>query len=735
MTTLNYSLAVVGRATVERELASLERRFAQHSRTLSRTVLPGGNTVSRSNTGSVDRSAQKAIREQQRSIDQQLRSKAALHRQRLREEREFAATQSRSNAAQQRAIDRQFRSQQALARQRAAEQREHQRFTNARAEFVRSSIGNGTNRIARTLSGAGTAGAAMLGIGGSALAVSAVNQAMRLDETSRRLSIAGRAPGTRGVDPSVLAREFTQTGIATGFAPEDVANATAAYVAKTGDLDTARKNQRTLATVAQAAGANPLDVFQAAADLSTKLGIKSADEMTAAFAILSQQGKRGAFELKAMASEFPEVLGSAATAGVRGVSGARDVGAMMQIARDTSGSDSEASTAVNAMFRQLAAKSKDIQSGAAFGGNKVSVFEDNDPTKPMRSFVDVLADTISASRGNIVQLQDVFDIRGKKAIDPLITAYQGASAGVLKSGGTKQAAHEAGRAAIQAKFGQYRDVQADFGEVQRDAFDAMKSTTVQLQIGFDQLKDAIGTQLMPEVARLVPQISQLVPAVTDVTKAFVRVASFLANEPFTGLGLAVTAAIVAEIAKAGMARVLTAAVTAAVAGGGLPGIGTTVPGVAGLATGKGMLATGAAAVGVGLAIDQAASFANENGGWEGFKNFIGVGEEKGFGFDAVNAGLDREARAARDLVARAGQDDLGMFKASAGSMFATDKKSIDPKDSGGEQTSRTAVPLDTAPVNAKLDQTTQALDAFNAQLARMSVPQLNRSDKPTGIQN
>lgn len=718
--TLQYSLEVIGRATIERELASLERRYAQHARTMNRTAanaVAGGRAPA---AGSADRTASRAAREQQQLIDRVSRSQQSLARQRTREEQAFSRAQARSAADQQRAIDRQVRSQTSLARQRVREermvQRERDRVSAGRSEFVRSTVGGGMSRVSSIISGAGRMALATTGLAGAGLAASAVNQAVKLDEVARRLSIASRAPGEAGVNPDVLRKEFTSTALATGFAPEDIGAATSAFVAKTGDLDTARKNQKLLATVAQGSGATPIDTFMAAADLSTKLGIKSADEMAQAFAILSQQGKKGAFELKAMASEFPEVLGSAATAGVRGVSGARDIGAMMQIARDTSGSDSEASTAANAMFRQLAAKSKDIQSGAAFGGRKVQVFEGGDATKPMRSFTDVLADTISASRGNVVQLQDVFDVRGKKAIDPLITAYQSASRDTLAKGGTAAAAHEAGRAAIQAKFATYRDVPADFGEVQRDASDAMKSTSVQFEIAMTQLKDAMGSQLLPEINKLIPQLAALTPQVTALVQSMIRMVSFLAENPFTGLGLAVTSAIVFEIAKAGIGKAIGSAITALMSGTGLPGIGSTVPGMAGLATGKGMLATGAAAVGVGLAADQANSFMNENGGWRGVKNFIGVGDQKGWGFDAVNAMLDDDARRA----ARERSDVM------------TSAVPVSPGATPAVPAQMPGLPA-TDEANAQVTDFAANLARLNAQAAATNLRLPNRGDRPSGI--
>ena len=58
----------------------------------------------------------------------------------------------------------------------------------------------------------------------------------------------------------------------------------------------------------------------------------------------------------------------------------------------------------------------------------------------------------------------------------------------------------------------------------------------------------------------------------------------------------------------------------------------------------------AAAIGaVGLALEQGNSFLNENGGWEGFKAFVGAGDDPyDYGFSAVDNVMNKQARASAD---------------------------------------------------------------------------------------
>src|SRR6185503_15773354 len=54
----------------------------------------------------------------------------------------------------------------------------------------------------------------------------------------------------------------------------------------------------------------------------------------------------------------------------------------------------------------------------------------------------------------------------------------------------------------------------------------------------------------------------------------------------------------------------------------------------------------AAAIGaIALAYDQASKFGNENGGWEGFKGFLGAGADPTkFGFEGIDAAMNEQAR-------------------------------------------------------------------------------------------
>lgn len=708
----------MGRKAVESELASLERRFVQHAQRVDRSLNGVGRTSA--NTGSrsprVGRDPVFGPGQREFAASVRAREKAELQsarnisREKLQQERQLSRAKE--------SLDRQ-RSR-SLYQQHQQEARDALEARARRAVFVRSTLGNAASNVAGVVRSVGKAGVTAVGLTGVGLAAASISQGMKLDEQSRRLAIGARGPGERGADPEQLRKQFTQTGIETGIAPEDLAAGAQSYVAKTGDLPAAMANLRTFALTAQATGASVSDIASAAADLSQKFDIKSVEDMGNALAVLTFQGKRGAFELKDIAEQFPEMAAAAQRAGMSGVKGMQTLGGLAQIARQSTGSGAEASTAVQMMLTQLTTKAADLHSGKALGGRTVDVFEGGNPENKARDIPTVLAEVISKSHGNQTELAKLFDVRGIRAVSPFIKTYRDAA----KAAGPKATdaqREEAGRVAVLKQIQDASATGGTFKDLKVDAADAMKSASVQWEVVMMRLKAAMSESLLPAVERLVPELSQLVPVVADTTRSIVRLAEWLSKNLFTGLGLLVGGALVTEIAKAGISAAISRAIAASVAGSAVPGLGAG----AGIGSLKGGLATGAAAIGVGLAVDQAASFANENGGWGSVGAFLGIGTDN-WGADGVLEYMSKDARE------RAGWKPQWAEETKRLQDEAFAKPVPGVPGAAGAAAEFAAPKLDTDPVNAQLSETAKGLAAFRAALA-VGFEKPNRGDKPTGI--
>lgn len=547
MALLQYDISVVGVDNIHKAMASIEARLRQHSSTVSRMtgVSPG---AAKKLTG----------------VGASTQMRSALNaeaRDRAKSLREELSLKNKVNAVVVRGIQQESRLKEQTQRKELAHQRQ---LETRRVEFARATIGHGIARVGQTVKAVGKAGLALTGVAGAGLAAAGVQEAASMDEKVRRLIIASRQGGeTSKYNPAGLTSKFNQTSVASGVGADDLVTGVQSFVAKTGDLDSAIKHLDTFATTAQASGASVSDIANAAADLSEKMDIKSVDQMREALASLYLEGKKGAFEIRDLAQYLPEVAAAAQSFGVKGTSGVAKLGGILQIARQATGSGAEAATSVEAMFRQMTAKSGKIQSGEAFGGNAVSVFEKNDPTKPLRDFNEILADMITASKGNLVQLQEVFDVRGIRAVNPLISKFRDANNAA--GGGSKGAA--AGRAAVLAGLSDAGNVKGGFGEIEQDSAEAMKSFNVQMEIVSTKLKQAIASELFPEIQKLTPEIARLVPYVGKAARSFVDLVKFVSDHPFASIGLVIAGQLAADVAKAQLGNLLSRLLTGAMGGG------------------------------------------------------------------------------------------------------------------------------------------------------------------------
>lgn len=577
MPVLQYDLAVVGVDKVERALSSIEKRFMAHNARLtavSRSA-PGGSRAT--GAGGPDRELRSIARASEQ-LDRQ-RSSALMAQYRQRERLEAQAHRQRERNIAKEAAD------------------ERRAATRAQAEFRRRT-GSALGAAGRSVVGVGKAALAVTGLAGGALIASRLGGAVDLEHRQRQIIRNARGAGEEGaIAPEALRSKIAAASVTSGVSQEDITGGLESFVQRTGDLQTGIANLQNLTTAAAATGASVTDLAGVAADLSQKFDIKKPQDMADALAVLAFQGKKGAFELRDMANTFPQLAAAAARAGMSGKGGMRLLGGLAQITRSVTGSGEEASTALQMALGQLVAKGSKIESGEAFGGHKAKIFTDKSQTQigDMRT---VLADAITASRGNLPQLEETFDKRGIRAISPLITAYTGASNAA--GGGEKGVA--AGRAAILKVIDDATNAAGTFKDVQRDASDAMKDTSSQLEILNTRLNAAVQRELLPALLRLGPSIEKLIPLFERGVNALASWVDTLADNPIKGLGELVLLKVGADLAQAGIGiaikEILLSLITGSAVTKGAAGI---VAGAEGIGGALGMGAAGTAAIGAGIA--------------------------------------------------------------------------------------------------------------------------------------
>jgi len=438
--------------------------------------------------------------------------KQASAKQRAAEKAERAAAKAveRENAARERVRNREARNHE---RHMERMNRTQERAIKRGQEIVEQGQERRLAHIGRQVSGAViTGGAAAIGTG-AALVGAAARDDIRLRDASRRIAINARGAGEAMTNPDELARQFHAIATATpGIKSADVAEAVSSYVAKTGDLATARTNAATWATTASATGASIADVSKVAADMAEKFGIKSADEMQKAMATLTFQGKTGAFEFANAASEFPEMAAAASRFGLgKGAGAVATLGGLAQIARTANGSAAETSTSLGQMFNQLTAKADKI------GAAGVDVFDKEgngrDITKILPELIGAKGTDLAAMKGFMLEM---LDVRGVKAVSPLMDTYAQAVSGTK---GTEAEKVAAGMAAVSAQLDRAINAAGKWSDVVDDAAEAQKAVGAGMSASWEKLTAAVGDQVTPQLLKLFGSVGNVDGAIEALAGA------------------------------------------------------------------------------------------------------------------------------------------------------------------------------------------------------------------------
>jgi hypothetical protein len=320
--------------------------------------------------------------------------------------------------------------------------------------------------------------AGVLGIG--ALAAEA-KKLMDFETRVVRLGIASRSSAQRMAQ---LKTQIFAVGQARGLDPNALLGGVEKFVALTGDIEAAAKALDAFGMVASATGSNVQDITVAAAALSTNLGV-SGDLMKDAFAGLVAQGKAGAVELKDMAAELAGLTPQFATFNKVGVEGLRELGALLQLARQGFGSAAETATGMTSLMTKLVKNARQLK---AVG---VNVFETGpNGEKRLRNMADIIFELGDKTQGDPAKLMKAIgDIEAYKALLP-----------ILKEG---RAEFEK---LVAVAAGGSRELDADFARIAETPAFKIEQAKAQLQRVFDEQL----VRVLPIVASAMEKIAAAV---------------------------------------------------------------------------------------------------------------------------------------------------------------------------------------------------------------------------------
>jgi hypothetical protein len=150
-----------------------------------------------------------------------------------------------------------------------------------------------------------------------------------------------------------LRSQIQSVAVASGQMREHVSDALGAFVEKTGDIETARKNLELYAKTARATNADLAEVALVGAELSSKMKI---GDQRSALGILAAQSDKGAIEFRHLAVQGPRLFSEAASAGFKGEEGVRKIGGLAQVFAEGVGGPTAAArvaTSVENLFRDV----------------------------------------------------------------------------------------------------------------------------------------------------------------------------------------------------------------------------------------------------------------------------------------------------------------------------------------------------------------------------------------------
>lgn len=294
--------------------------------------------------------------------------------------------------------------------------------------------------------------------------------------------------------------EIMRASNATGLAREDILGAASAYVALTGDMETAQRATGSWAKIAQATGTPIADIASTAAAMRQQMGI-TADEMETVFGGLAAQGKAGAVELKDLAGLMAQIAPQwAMFKDGKGAKGVAQLGAALQIVKRGFGGDAgETVTGLQSLLTSL------VKNASRFEDGGVKVFDVKDGKKTMK---DVFSIVEAISKSKLVKDPEAME----KAFGR-VEAYRA----YLQLVQNKQALQDMVNVASDGA-----------GLIQRDFNTYITSPSGKIEAAWNRVKNAIAAALTPErVEGFANAIEGLASHLEPIVEGFSKVAGIM----------------------------------------------------------------------------------------------------------------------------------------------------------------------------------------------------------------
>jgi len=521
----------------------------------------------------LDTAKGKSAEEQQSVLE-----KARMLRQEAQVSREHRRQEITQEKAKQRELDREQKrankerlaeeKRQAKALQEAAEAQAatNKRFNSATLGGIGNAVKGATGIASRVAQGVLNAG------GGFSLE----------DSVQRELSFRGKASEIAnktqtGISQTRLQNTARAVAVEQGVDPEEILKGYE-QVTKLNDaaLPQALRIMPDMAKLATVTGTDMGDMGALAANITaaadqegrtykdefgkTQKGISDKD-LKRQLRVFTRQGIEGGVEVSDFARYGSRITAGAGLFTKRNANGEYDfnelerneakLGMAAQVARQKGG----AATAAEAT---LAAQrfGTDLQKKA--GALKEAGVDVADKDGNLRGMDDIIVDMLQ-KKSKVTEISD-FKIgeRGNRVLTGFADVYNTAES--QKKGSGAQAVRD-----VFAK-GQKDISEAEVNEKFRKR---MAETDKQLNVAMTKLRMEVGTRLVPKLHELIKPLTAAIPVFVRLLDGLIGIADWASNNPFSAIGVALTAAIGKEVAAAGLQQVLQKALASSLGTGAL----------------------------------------------------------------------------------------------------------------------------------------------------------------------
>lgn len=341
----------------------------------------------------------------------------------------------------------------------------------------------------------------------------------------------------------------SSVGTREGMDTNEVLQGLDKFVSLTGDLDKGMGSMSKLGELATATGASFGDLASAFAEVVNADPKATLQDSMTTLRGLAAQGQLASVEIKDLAKRAALITSSAGLFEGDKQSNIITLGAMAQSAKLSGGAANaaEATTGV-ARFADDVALHRD-----RFDALKIQT---KGKGGVLRDPKEIIKDTLRKTGGDVSAIGDLFGVRSKRPVQGFAEIYR-------KAGGNSKDPKAQAKAmeAVEAEF--KRLAEATMSETETTERAAMRRQAADRQFAsvMNQLRDAVGHELLPEFVKLVPKIRDAIPQLTNLAQGVAQVADWFVSNPFKGLGMIVAAQIGKELATAAIGQLISKALS------------------------------------------------------------------------------------------------------------------------------------------------------------------------------